>query len=80
MSPGGPKSSLWHRRHRRHRLVQRGRPSEGLVRFDPKAETFQTFPIPSGGGVVRNMDPTPDGKGIVMAMSAQDKVGVAWIE
>jgi virginiamycin B lyase len=52
----------------------------GLVRFDPKTETFQTFPIPSGGGVVRNMEPTADGKGIVMAMSAQDKVGVAWIE
>jgi virginiamycin B lyase len=26
-----------------------------LVRFDPKSKTFQSWPIPSGGGVVRNM-------------------------
>ena len=32
-----------------------------LVRFDPKTERFQTWAIPSGGGVVRNMMPTPDG-------------------
>ena len=29
-----------------------------LVRFDPKTEKFQTWAIPSGGGVVRNMMPT----------------------
>jgi virginiamycin B lyase len=53
----------------------------GLVRFDPKTEKFQTFPIlPSGGGVVRNMMPTADGKGIVMAESAEDKVAIAYIE
>ena len=32
-----------------------------LVRFDPKTEKFQTWAIPSGGGVVRNMMPTRDG-------------------
>lgn len=53
----------------------------GLVRFDPKTEKFQSFPIlPSGGGVVRNMMPTADGKGIVMAESAADKVAIAYIE
>jgi virginiamycin B lyase len=26
-----------------------------LVRFDLKTEQFQSWPIPSGGGVVRNM-------------------------
>jgi virginiamycin B lyase len=82
MSPSGPKSEpygitvingiVWYNEGNAH--------PNGLVRFDPKTEQFQTFPIPSGGGVVRNMEPTPDGKGIVMAMSAQDKVGVAWID
>ena len=32
-----------------------------LVRFDPKTEKFQSWPIPGGGGVVRNMVHTPDG-------------------
>jgi virginiamycin B lyase len=32
-----------------------------LVRFDPKTEKFETWAIPSGGGVVRNMMPTRDG-------------------
>ncbi len=35
-----------------------------LVRFDPKSETFQSFPIPSGdihAGIVRHMRPTADG-------------------
>jgi virginiamycin B lyase len=36
-----------------------------LVRFDPARETFQSWPIPSGGvhaGIVRHMRPTRDGK------------------
>jgi len=32
-----------------------------LVRFDPKTEKSQTWEIPSGGGVVRNMMATQDG-------------------
>jgi virginiamycin B lyase len=32
-----------------------------VVRFDPATENFQTWMIPSGGGVVRNMVHTPDG-------------------
>ena len=32
-----------------------------LVRFDPKTEKFQTWAIPSGGGVVRNMMATREG-------------------
>jgi virginiamycin B lyase len=35
-----------------------------LVRFDPETETFQSWPIPSGGvyaGIVRHMRPTRDG-------------------
>ncbi len=51
----------------------------GLVRFDPKAESFQTFVIPNGG-VVRNMMPTADKKGIVMAESGENKVAIAYIQ
>jgi virginiamycin B lyase len=35
-----------------------------LVRFDPKSEKFQSWPIPSGGihaGIIRHMRPTRDG-------------------
>ena len=32
-----------------------------VVRFDPKTEKFQTWPIPGGGNIVRNTSITPDG-------------------
>ena len=50
-----------------------------LVRFDPKTETFQSWAIPAGGGVVRNMMTTRDGN-IVIAESALNIVGLAVIE
>ncbi len=31
-----------------------------VVRFDTKTQQFQTWAIPSGGGVVRNMMSAPD--------------------
>jgi virginiamycin B lyase len=46
-----------------------------LVRFDPKTETFAKADIPSGGGVVRNMAATKDGR-VYIACSGVDKVGV----
>src|SRR6266536_6292599 len=46
-----------------------------LVRFAPKAKTFSSTPIPSGGGVVRNMAATKDGR-LYLACSGVDKV--AW--
>jgi virginiamycin B lyase len=46
-----------------------------LVRFDPKSESFATEAIPSGGGVVRNMVATPDGK-LYLACSGVNKVAV----
>ncbi len=46
-----------------------------IVRFDPKTETFAKTNIPSGGGVVRNMAATPDGR-VYIACSGVDKVGV----
>ena len=46
-----------------------------LVRFDPKSESFRTKPIPSGGGVVRNMVATADGR-LYLACSGVNKVAV----
>jgi virginiamycin B lyase len=50
-----------------------------LTRFDPKTEKFQTWAIPGGGGVVRNMMVTKDGNHLVMAESGVNKVALAEI-
>ncbi|MEQ1949446.1 MAG: cytochrome C [Bryobacteraceae bacterium] len=49
-----------------------------MVRFDPKTEKFQTWAIPAGGGVVRNMATTKDGN-LVIAESALNIVAVVEI-
>ncbi len=49
-----------------------------LVRFDPKTEKFQTWAIPSGGGVVRNMMATKEGN-LVLAESGVNKVALVEI-
>jgi virginiamycin B lyase len=46
-----------------------------IVRFDPKTEKFQTWTIPSGGGVVRNMMATKEGN-LVIAESGVNKVAL----
>jgi streptogramin lyase len=46
-----------------------------LVRFDPKSESFSAKPIPSGGGVVRNMVATSDGQ-LYLACSGVNRVAV----
>jgi virginiamycin B lyase len=46
-----------------------------MVRFDPKTEQFARASIPSGGGTVRNMVATPDGR-VYIACSGVNKVGV----
>ncbi len=46
-----------------------------MVRFDPKTEQFEKAPIPSGGGTVRNMVATPDGR-VYIACSGVNKVGI----
>src|SRR5580658_3582201 len=46
-----------------------------LIRFDSKSESFSTKPIPSGGGVVRNMVATPGGQ-LYLACSGVNKVAV----
>jgi virginiamycin B lyase len=50
-----------------------------LVRFDPGTEKFQTWVIPSGGGVVRNMMRTADGN-LVLACSGVNKVALVEIK
>lgn len=45
-----------------------------LVRFDPATEKFQTWPIASGGGVVRHMVAAPDGS-LWMVGSEVDTIG-----
>ena len=47
-----------------------------LVRFDPRTKQFSSSPIPSGGGVVRNMVSTPDGR-LYLACSGVNKVAIA---
>jgi virginiamycin B lyase len=46
-----------------------------IVQFDPKTKKFARANIPSGGGVVRNMAATSDGR-VYIACSGVDKVGV----
>ena len=49
-----------------------------LVRFDVKTEKLQSWIIPAGGGVVRNMKSTPDGN-LVMAESGINKIGLVQV-
>jgi virginiamycin B lyase len=49
-----------------------------MVRFDPKTEKFQTWIIPSGGNVVRNVSVTRDGN-IAIASSGVNRIGLVKI-
>lgn len=46
-----------------------------IVRFDSKTEKFQTWVIPSGGGVVRNMMAAANGN-LVLANSGVNRVAL----
>ena len=80
-SPSGPQSQpyaiaalngvVWY--------VETGVQPNALVRFDPATEKFQTWAIPSGGGVVRNMMPTRDGN-LALACSAVNGIALAEIK
>jgi len=50
-----------------------------LVRFDVQSERFQSWIIPSGGGVVRNMMATSEGD-LVLACSAVNRVALVDIQ
>jgi virginiamycin B lyase len=74
-SPSGPRSApygitalgnvVWY--------SESGTRPNTLVRFDPKTGAMQSFAIPSGGGVIRNMMPTPSG-GLALADAGLDRV------
>jgi virginiamycin B lyase len=81
-SPGGPRSLpygittigdiIWY--------SESGVRPNTLVRFDPKTQIFSTWAIPSGGGVVRNMMPTPDGSHLALAESGENMVALVEIK
>lgn len=77
-SPGGPESNpygivitpdgmVWY--------SESGVHPNTIIQFNPKTQAFARAAIPSGGGVVRNMAATPDGR-VYIACSGVDKVGV----
>ena len=77
-SPGGPESEPYGIAVTRDGEVwysESGVKPNTLVRFNPKSESFSAEPIPSGGGVVRNMVATPDGR-LYLACSGVNKVAV----
>ena len=78
-SPGGPGSKPYGIAIAPNGIVwysESGVNPNTLVEFDPKAKTFASTPIPSGGGVVRNMVATPEGK-LYLACSGVNKVAIA---
>ena len=50
-----------------------------LVRFDPETEKFQTWVIPAGGGVVRNMMHFADGK-LALTESGENVVALVTVK
>ncbi len=80
MSPSGPKSepygiiftkgALWY-------SESAAKPNT-IVRFDPASEKFQSWAIPGGGDIVRNMDVTSDGNPVI-ADSLANQVGLVEI-
>jgi virginiamycin B lyase len=78
-SPGGPESRPYGIAITRDGIVwysESGVKPNTLVRFDPKTGDFQKWNIPSGGGVVRNMAATSDGR-LYLACSGVNKVAIA---
>jgi virginiamycin B lyase len=81
-SPGGPDSkpygitttpdgAVWY--------SESGVTPNTIVRFEPAISAFSRWPIPSGGGVVRNMVSTPAGD-LYIACSGVNKVGIVRAE
>ena len=79
-SPSGPKShpyaiaffdgAVWYN--------ESGVRPDMLVRFDPAAETFQSWPIPSGelfAGILRHMRVSRDGKALLIHQTATNRIG-----
>jgi len=77
-SPGGPESrpygiamtpdgAVWY--------SESGIKPNTIVWFDPSTKRFNSWPIPSGGDVVRNMVSTPEGN-LYITCSGVNKVGI----
>ena len=79
-SPSGPKSQPYGITFTRGAIwySESATKPNTMVRFDPKTEKFQSWPIPTGGGVVRNVSLTADGN-IAIAESAMNMVGLVTI-
>lgn len=81
-SPGGPQSRPYGIAATKDGMIwysESGVEPNTLVVFDPKKKTFEKWPIPSGGGVVRHMVATPDGR-LYLANSGVNKVAVAEVK
>jgi virginiamycin B lyase len=77
-SPGGPESKPYGIAITPDGIVwysESGVEPNTIVRFDPVRRSFARAPIPSGGGVVRNMAATADGR-LFLAESGVNKVGI----
>jgi virginiamycin B lyase len=80
-SPGGPGSRPYGIAVAPNGMVwysESGITPNTLVEFDPKGKKFSSTVIPSGGGVVRNMVATNDGR-LYLACSGVNKVAIAEI-
>jgi virginiamycin B lyase len=51
---------------------------DALVRFDPATETFQSWAIPSGIGIVRHVWVTAD-KNLLIHQSSSNRIGLVKI-
>jgi len=81
-SPGGPQSQPYGIAYSKGALwysESAVRPNT-LVRFDPKTETFQSWMIPAGGGIVRHMMKSPNGSSLVLAESGINRVALVEID
>lgn len=81
-SPGGPRSKPYGITIAADGMIwysESGVEPNTVVRFDPTTKQFAKWPIPSGGGVIRNMAAAPNGD-IFLACSGVNKVGVVRIE
>jgi virginiamycin B lyase len=76
-SPGGPRSQPYGMLSDRDVIwySESGVKPNTIVRFDPKNESFQTWPVPSGGGVIRHMMHVRDGE-LGIACSGMNRVGI----
>jgi virginiamycin B lyase len=52
---------------------------DALVRFDPEKESFQSWAIPSGVGIVRNMWVTKQGD-LLIHQSSSNRIGLVEIQ